>query len=142
MSCRGQGPGLGYRGGFQISQGYVGDILGTLYPFDPEMGEAVVHRIMSPTSAGGGRDNPQPMALPLQPTQEMPQEKGSSQQHRHYSEVLLGFWEMVHGNLTGPLGLQHHIPVSPISLSSQLLLQPHQGPTSHWQTWRVPVTTT
>lgn len=51
MSCRGQGPGLGYRGDFQISQGYVGDILGTLCPFDPEMGEAVVHRIMSLTSA-------------------------------------------------------------------------------------------
>lgn len=61
MSCRGQGPGLGYRGDFQISQGYVGDILGTLCPFDPEMGEAVVHRIMSLTSAvcvGGGQGQP------------------------------------------------------------------------------------
>lgn len=75
MSSQGQGPGLGCRGGFQISQGCVDDILETFYPFGPELGGAVAQRILSLTSAVEGRE-PSTKESSLTPNQEIPPRKG------------------------------------------------------------------
>lgn len=89
----GQGPGPGCKGGFQTSQGYIDDIVGTLCPFGPELGRAVVQRILSLTPAVGAGTHNQ-WLFPYSPLRKSHPGRGSSQQPRHHSELFLGFWEV------------------------------------------------
>lgn len=141
MSSQGQGPGLGFRGGFQISQGYVDDILETFCPFGPELRGAVAQRILSLTSTGGGgQETHNQRFFPYTPIRKSHPGKGPSQQPRHHRgsswasrKRLRVTWSI------GPAAV--YSSLTNLSVF-QLQLRLHQGPTSHWRTWRAPATTT